>query len=464
MSVANKAEDFAPANNENTRILAQYIGGTKYESLPREVTAKAKHHILDTVGAIVSGSQLECGQLITDFVRQQQSKGDSTVIGSNLKTSPALAALANGTASHADEVDDLHHPSIQHPGCATMPTALAMGESLQTSGKAFIAAYVLGYEITGRVARALNVSVMRKHNHSGLGAPPCIASAAIASHLLGLDERQICSALGLATQQACGTYTWLTEPTHMSKAFDIGVASRNGTTAAQLAKAGFQGPAGSFDQPYSIFDAFSGGERKLEELSKNLGTNYDMLGATIKKYPVGGPIQAPLEGLFQIMGEQNLHGEDIEEITIGTGQESVWLVGKRPISDICMEQMIAAGAYFGKLGWEETHDEKKMHDPAVVEYSKRVKFVADPELEKTFPRIRAAKVTISTKSGKRFQTRVDHVPGTADNPFTQDQVEAKFTRLVEPVLGAATVGKVIDIVANLEGLKNIRELGNLLRL
>jgi len=447
----------------NTLAVAGYVARFAFDDLPGDVVAKAKHHILDTLGAIVVGTELEAGRLVHEFARQQSEAGESTVVASNFKTSCATACLANGTASHAAEVDDLHHPSIQHPGCASVPTALAIGEKFHASGKDFIAAIVLGYEIAGRVARALDVRVLRNLNRSGLGIPPCFASAAVASKLLGLTERQVASALGLAAEQASGTYAWLTEPTHMAKAFDIGVANRNGATSALLSQLGFQGPPAVFDPPHSVFDAFSGGQGKPVELTDGLGRRYDILGATIKKYPVGGPIQAPLEGLLELMSTHAIRGTEIETITVGTVRESVWLVGNRPIEDICMEHVLAAAAHFGRLGWDEIHAPDKLADPAVLALRERVKFVADEALEATFPRIRAASVAVTTRRGDTHRAVIENVHGTPAKPFSQADVEAKFFGLASRTLGMPRCREIASLVAQLEHASDIRELGELLQ-
>ena len=436
-----------------TAKVASYISTATYDNIPPEVIHKVKRHILDTLGAMVMAVEIDVGKVIVEFARRQPGKEESTVIGSNFKTLCTTAGFVNGMLGHADELDDVHHGAVLHQGCITVPAALALGEREGANGKAFINAIVVGYDINCRVCTALNPILIRQNNHSVLGVPTCFGATAVASSILGLSEKQICSALGLAGQQASGTTAWLNEPRHMAKAVDSGAAVRNGVTAALLAQIDFQGPPAIFEGPHNVFDSFSG-EHNYRALTKDLGTVYHVMDTSIKKYPVGAPIQAPLEGLFGIMREQKLSVDDIQEITITMAERFAWLVSNRPIKNISVEYLIAAAACYGKLGLDETHSESKWKDPKVQSVKERIRIIGDPGSERLGP----ATIAVTTRRGKRHSVYLEHVP------MSQSEVEAKFLDVTSPILGLDKAREVVDTVNRLEEINDINALGDLLRI
>src|SRR5437016_11915310 len=135
--------------------LSAYMSAAASRALPAEVVEHTKHHILDTLAAMISGSELRPGQAALRYVRARGSKGAATVAGSSLTAGPVDAALANGVLAHADETDDSHGPSRSHPGCAVVPGALAAGEQFGISGKHFLRAVTLGYDVGTRVTMSM---------------------------------------------------------------------------------------------------------------------------------------------------------------------------------------------------------------------------------------------------------------------------------------------------------------------
>jgi 2-methylcitrate dehydratase PrpD len=242
-----------------TSQLVDYIVGLTYEVIPPEVVMKTKQHILDTLGAVVSGSQLELGRIMVEFVRQQGGKPEATVVASNFKTSCINAAMANGTMGHGDETDDSHYSSITHPGCVVIPAALAAGERSAVNGKRFIEAVGLGYDLVCRMSKTLGPERVRSGHRNPLNICGCYGAAVAAGKVLGLGKEQMTSALSLAGSQASGLLTWRTEKEHMLKSFEMGIAARNGVTAALLAQQGYRTPIDVFENRHSLLQAFGAG-------------------------------------------------------------------------------------------------------------------------------------------------------------------------------------------------------------
>lgn len=161
------------SQNSITPELIHYLAGALDAELPPNVLEKAKHHILDTLAAMVSGSVLKPGVLARQYVEQQGGPEEAQVVGSSRVVSAVNAAIANGMMAHADETDDSNGSAGIHPGCAILPAALAMAERENANGSDFIKAVVLGYDIGSRTTKALGREEMRARNHlpSALAAP-----------------------------------------------------------------------------------------------------------------------------------------------------------------------------------------------------------------------------------------------------------------------------------------------------
>ena len=200
--------------------------------LPAEVIQKGKSHLLDSLAAIVSGSTLKPGKLGLQHARAQGGREECSVLGSNLKTTPILAAFANGMSGHADETDDSN--SQLHPGCAIVPAALAIAESQNRSGEALLRAVILGYDIGFRFHQAF------EPRSTSFGAT--FGCAAAAGALAELDDLHLRYLISYAAQQASGSRAWVGDDDHIEKAFDYaGMPARNGVTAALLIQSGFTG-------------------------------------------------------------------------------------------------------------------------------------------------------------------------------------------------------------------------------
>ena len=149
------SRSFAESSGPETTALCDYMSAAKARALPPDVVEHAKHHILDTLASMISGSELPPGQAAQRYVRANAAQGSATVAGTTLTASPVEAALANGVMAHADETDDSHSPSRSHPGSSTVPAALALGEHFGIDGAHFLRAVTLGYDVGTRVVMAM---------------------------------------------------------------------------------------------------------------------------------------------------------------------------------------------------------------------------------------------------------------------------------------------------------------------
>ena len=212
-----------------TGQLAQYMAEARQQRLPPEVVQAGKHRILDSLGAIVSGSRLKAGELAIRYVRLQGGVPEASVLATDVKTSAVNAALANGMFGHADETDDFEPVTKAHPGCSVVPAALAMAEREGSSGEDLVQAVVLGYDLCCRFLMSLGPDLVRGGHRSAEGTSSTMGCTAAAASLAKLDQTGMRYALSYAAQQVSGIWSWVRDSEHVEKAFDFaGMGARNG--------------------------------------------------------------------------------------------------------------------------------------------------------------------------------------------------------------------------------------------
>jgi 2-methylcitrate dehydratase PrpD len=447
-----------------TGKVAAYIAGEQANRLPDAIVERAKLHILDSIGAMLSGSLLKPGRLAIDFVRAQGGVPEASVVATDVKTNTVQAAFANGAMAHADETDDAHFPTVTHPGSVVVPAALAIAEKDHRSGKELITAVVLGYDVMCRTSKAIERKWLQERSIHAGSICAGFGAAAAACRLLRLREEQIRYALAFVGTQACGLTTWRQDPEHIDKALcHSGIPARNGVTAALWAQAGFTATSAIFEGPQNFLRAFSQQARPME-LIDGLGIRYEILDTSIKVYPAGQPLQATLTGYFSLVKEHGLKGHDIQAIVVRLPESQSRTVNDRLMPDVNCQYLLAVAMLDGKVDFQNAHDFARMHSPDVLELKKRVMIVADPELTKNHPAVRSAIVELTTADGRHFRILVDRTPGAPYNPLSAAEVEIKFLSLSAPVLGEARSKRVAGEVRRLEKLTDVAELMALTRL
>src|ERR1700744_2802789 len=181
-----------------TVTLATYAAGLRYEDLPPAVIAKAKDIIADTVAACICGAEMPWSRIVIDYAERTGPGGTSKILGRGTAVQAPAAALANGALAHAFELDSLTRPGAgAHPGATVLPPALAVAQEASVDGRALIAAFVAGNEVMIRIGRAPgHTNEARGFHAPGTTGP--FGAAVAAGHLLGLDERRMTNAIGIA--------------------------------------------------------------------------------------------------------------------------------------------------------------------------------------------------------------------------------------------------------------------------
>ena len=444
--------------------LGAYMSDAANRALPDEVTEKTKHHILDTLAAMISGSKLLPGERAFQFVEAYRGSGDATVVASKIVCGPIEAALANGVLAHADETDDSHSPSQSHPGCAVVPAALAAGEQFRISGAHFIRSIALGYDIGTRVTVTLGGQQFEAESHwSTHSISPLFGASAAASCAANLNAQQMRWMLGYTAQQSSGLGAWNRDTEHIQKAFLFGgMTARSGVTSALLVHTGWTGVDDIFSGKDNFFAAYNP-HADPAGLVEKLGERFEVVRTNIKKWPVGSPIQAALDALELLRQNHPFDADQVLEVNVKLATDEAAIVNNREIPDICVQHMLAVALLDKTVTFASAHDRARMKEPAVLRARAKIRLVPDAELEGLMP-LRVAILDVTLADGTKLSRRVDNVRGTPENPMTREEVVAKARDLIAPVLGAKKCTELISKINNLENVGDLRELRPLLQL
>ncbi len=442
--------------------LADHIAAALDRPLPAAVAEKTKHHVLDTLAAMLSGSRLKPGRLAAAYVETLGGHPRATVIGTRLVTSAVHAALANGMMGHADETDDSHLGGRFHPGCGIAPAALAIAEQEGRSGTDLLRAVALGYDVGARVTMSLGYARPNTARHSTHSLGPAFGAAAAAAALLRLAPSQVRHVLSYAAQQASGIPFWQRDAEHVEKAFDFGgMGARNGVYAATMVAAGFTAVDDPLSGAHNLFTAFAEAARP-EALVAELGERFEISNASIKKWCVGSPIQAALDSLTAMMAEHGVRADDVRRLVAHMPDDRIHIVDNRAMPDVCLQHLLALMLVDGGLTFQTSHDYERMSEPAVLAVRRRIEVVPSPELTAAVP-ARQAIVEIETTRGARLSHRTRAVRGTPENPMDRADVEAKSLDLATPVIGEARARQLVAAIFDLDRLGDVAGLRPLLQ-
>jgi 2-methylcitrate dehydratase PrpD len=448
-----------------TRELVEFLHGISSDNLPANVLDRARYFLLDYLSVAVRGSLEESARCVQRMVARTGSGGCATVIGTPIRTSPALAALANGTSSHGIEQDDTHSGGSIHLGTTMYSVALALSETLpETTPGSFLAAVVAGYEAAARIAMAVQAKEQYRLGFHPTQTCGVFGAAITASKILNLTVDQTMSAVGIAGSMAAGSMEFLAEGA-WTKRIHSGLAARNGVEAALLAAEGFVGPSHPLEGRDGFLHAYS--RHPLpDHLIADLGKSFEILRTAVKPHACCRYMQGPIDAILAIMREQNLDARHIVNIEVAV-LEAGWDIVCEPRSkkyhpesavdaQFSMPFGAAVAALDGAAGLDQFTADRACA-PQVRKMMGKVTLVKDIRIEATFPREWPARVAILLDDGRTYEKFVRYPKGDPDNPLTWDEMAAKFRSLAGRVLPADRCNAIIEDVGQID---NLRGVGN----
>ena len=451
-----------PLLEHATRDLARFASAIQFSDLPKDVVERIKLSVLDHIGCVLYGATLPWTQKVAELAMAEEAKPVASLFGMGKKSSVALAALVNGTSGHAFELDDIHKESIVHIGSLAPPVALGFAEaSGGASGRDVITAMVAGYEIGARVGNAATMGLFFRGFHPQ-GTSGVFAAAACAARMLNLNATQFQHALGMSGSQAGGLMA--AQEGAMVKRFHSGRAAQSGVYAAQLAQRDFTGITDVLEAAYGGYLTVYSDTPNAARLTDGLGSTWETLNVGYKPHASVTSIHTALDGLAEIMRENNLKAADIEKLETGlspmTHVHCAWEYKAQGVTAAQMNLYygLAVTALDG-MAFTEQYKASRLNDPAIFDFIKRINATVDAEIENMGAAFRhAARVRVTAKGGRVIEKLLHHRRGSPENPLKPEDIEYKFRNVVGGCLSKSNIDKAVQLVAALDTTNDVSEL------
>jgi 2-methylcitrate dehydratase PrpD len=451
-----------------TQDLTKFCSELKFCQLPEEGVDRVKYLFLDFIGVAIRGARSESSKSMYRFIREM-GKGNGVIIGTKDKAPHIYSALANGTAGHAIEMDDVNNESSLHPGVVVFPTALATSEIGGASGKKFIEAVVLGYEVMIRLGKAIGPENSYQRGFHPTGTCGTLGASVTASKLLGLKKDGMVSAMGIAGSQASGSMEYLAQGA-WTKRFHAGWAAHSGMIAVLLARKGFKGPTSIIEGRDGFLHAYSNGADATKVL-EGIGSGFEILLTSVKPHACCRYMQPPIDGVLKIAKENDLRPDQVEKIRVGILKAGAHLIAEPAEKKYSPQSIVdaqfsmpfgaAVAVLYRKAGLGEFHL-SKIGSEEVKRMMRRVECVIDPDLDETFPKQWCATAEVFTKDGKRYFTKIEYCKGDPENPLSWEELIEKFHDLSGRFWTKERRVKVVEQVRNFEKIRDLREWSSLL--
>jgi 2-methylcitrate dehydratase PrpD len=448
-----------------TQRLARFALELNYKRIPAEVIDRAKACILDTLAVSLYGSTKPWSRTVVEFVQDSGNRGGSTILGARWKAQAAQAALANGVMAHAFELDNVRQPGAGvHPGATAFLPAFAMAEEKRAGGKALLTAFVAACEVMSRIGVAAGNSLERRGFHAP-GLTGTFGAAVAAGRLLGLNEREMVNALGIAGSYSGGLIEFSRcQEGAMVKRLHLGKAAEGGVTAALLASRGFAGPESVLEGQFGFCRTYSDSP-KLSYLTHRLGREFESMNICIKRCACHINAHAPIEALQKLREEIHFEPQDIREIVVGGIEKLLTHHAIYQPKDLMMAQYsipfcVALSVYYDPTD-PESFDEKRLKDKKILAMMRKVRLKVDHEIEQK-GWDRAARVTVRLGK-KKHHALVIHFKGTPKNPMSNLEVAEKSRKLVSRLLSENQLGRLVETIHNLEKVDDVSKIGELFR-
>jgi 2-methylcitrate dehydratase PrpD len=453
-----------------TKELTKRCHDLRYNDLPEEVIDRVKYLLLDYLGVAARGSLSESSAPVMSFISGRTPLEDgSVVIGTDLKADPTYAALANGTFAHSIELDDVVNEASLHPAVAIMSSALAAAHIGQSGARVLIEGIVVGYETMIRLGFSLDPRAHYARGFHPTGTCGTMGSAVTAAKILGLDRKAMTHALGIAGSQAAASMEFLSDGS-FTKRFHAGWAAHSGVVAALLARDGFTGPETIVEGKYGFLKSHSPNSDPLSLFDK-WGDPYKVMKVSIKPHACCRYKQGPIDGILEIMQQNDLKPSDIETVQLGILKAGFPIVVQPEASKANPKSIVDAqfsmpfGAAVAILHGRATlkdYTQESIKSPQIKEMMEKVRCVEDPELEKDYPEKWPATVSLKTKGGQQYHAKIEFPKGDPENPLSWDELIEKFKSLISPVFSNEKGSEIIAYVRGLDSLKELKDLTRLL--
>jgi 2-methylcitrate dehydratase PrpD len=449
-----------------TAALAGFTSCLTIADLPPEVVIRTRLLVLDCVGNMVRARRdSESTPALLAAVRAiGLANGKARVFADFESYSPAGAVLVNATLAHSLDFDDTHAAAIVHPGASVIPAALAAAEITGASGAETLTAIVAGYEVALRLALALPAGAHYDRGFHPSATCGVFGAAASAARVFKLNESQTASAFGIALSQSAGSLQFLANGA-WTKRFQVGWAGMGGFVAATLAREGFKGAAHAIEGEYGFLRSYAPAPQP-GRVMEDIGQTWELMQTGLKPYPSCRWAHAGIDAAIAMRAEYELSVQDIDAVTLGISHAGMSLVGEPADKKIHPANIvdaqfsgpfvIATALTTGRMEWDSYG---LLDDSAIRALMARVRCENDPEMEAEFPLNMSGKLTVRSKD-KTFTKTVIVPKGEPANFLSDAELSAKYSSLVDPVIGATAGARLASAIMGLDGLERAAALLN----
>lgn len=457
--------------NTPTATLARFASEFRLDALSSAAIATVKVGILDSIGVALAGSNQPAGRAVADFVAGHGA-GPASLWGHGVRVPVSLAALANGTAAHALDYDDVNWALTGHPSVGLTPAVFALAERDHASGSAILEAYACGFEVMAKVG----LTCMPAHSYTGgwhaTSTIGTIGATAACCRLLGLNVDQATHAVGIAVSRAAGVvqnFGTMTKPLH------AGSAAENGVIAAELARRGFTASPDAMEGKHGFYASFCRDLPLHVEHLQELGTVFELdeSGLLIKPYPCGVAGHAAIDAARKLRSRLTL--ADIETASAVTVGATAYTLDKMryiaPENELqakfSLTYQVARALLDGNVRLAH-FEATAIRDERVRTLASRIVLTRDDDIDLQYTSrgiggVRPCRVTITLADGRSESELVRASRGDPESPMTHEQLEDKFGDCAGPVLGLAGVRLALDLLNHLEAVADCQAVCDLIR-
>ncbi len=448
--------------NQETRRLAAYLAGMRYEDLGRHTVDIAKMCVQDFIGVAIAGSAKRESEIWKAYYADQPGTPTASTFQPGFAAfGPEQAAALNAVFGHVMDMDDVHNASITHLAVITVPTAFALAQQLHKGGKEIIEAVAAGYEAGARIGEAINPSSYKYwHTTAVVGA---FSAGVTAAKLLGLTEEELVNCLGSAGTQAAGLWEFLASGS-MSKVLHTANANLCGIRSARLAKLGFTGAPAILEGERAFIRALAP-EFDLNCLVKGYGEGYRIEENSFKPYACCRHTHSANYCIEQILASHNLDPEEILSITDDTYSTAVQTTNnpypENPYAAKFSLQFCIAAAIVLKDLSDRVFTMENINNPQIKNLMAKIQVKVNKDLDDDFrkdPNRWSHRLAIALANGETITEQVDYPIGDFKNPFDQPMADRKFRLLAQDMLREETCSRLLEGLHQLETIQDINTL------
>ena len=457
--------------------LSAFARDQRCDTLPDDVRKAVRDRVLDTVGLCLASTGVPAAAAVLDYARHLGGRPEATAIGCMELLPAANAALVNGVLAHGLDFDDTHLPSILHPSASVVPAALATAEAQGASGEDLVAAVAVGLEACVRLGMAgydktTNNSVYFEHGQHATSICGAIGSAIASAKLLGADDGQVLSAIGVSASMASGIIE-ANRTGGTVKQVHCGWAAHAGVTAANLAMRGVTGPPTVLEGRFGFFEAFLRDRIDLAAVTTGLGSSWGMLDINVKPYPANYFTHTGIDAAIAVRA-RGVKPHDIAAVRLGVARPTVRTIGdpieskRRPATGyqgrFSGPYAIAAALFGGSglgLGLDDFTDEL-VHDPQRQALMDRIEVFADTRCDQGYPYDLPASLEVTLTDGSVLAEWVPFNRGGPRRPLGPDDLIAKFRSTASMSLPEEKVDELLRVVVSLDSVGDVKVIGRLI--